>query len=68
MSELTPQGIKLNKSPTEDIQSLFEPQMLLTLASHVQAEVFHQPPALWETVCVTFLVNRHGAGKQSKVH
>lgn len=36
-----------------------------TLASHVQTEVFHSSPAIWETVCVTFLVNRHTEGGEA---
>lgn len=53
-------------SPIKDIQSLFGAQMSLymydTLASHVHTEVFHQSPAVRETRCVTFLVNRHERG------
>lgn len=33
--------------------------MYATLATRVHTEVFHWSPAIRETRCVTFLVNRH---------
>lgn len=55
--------VKRKNHQIEDIRSPFEPWMSLyvcdTLASRVQTEVFRPSPAVWETLCVTFLVNRH---------